>query len=466
MAHQSQVWERSTRRGKREILRTILLSSSVIGIGLCSYTLPARAQSSQTPAGSTRAQSFAKMDISTITARAQSGDSGAQHELGDRYAFGTGVPRDFTQAIVWLRKAAQQGDVNAQSSLGTLLSAGMPGAPTDYVEAERWLRKAADQDDSAAQANLGGLYRNGTGVQKDYQIALSWFRRSANQGDPGGQFFLGFAFENGEGVPQDYTKAADWYQKSADKGFAASQFRLARLYYAGNGVPKSHTQAVQWLQRSASQGYPPAKQAMDYENRNSSGPSSPSSQSSSTSLNSAPPSSSSTQEGPSYEETINWLRDKFNSDAGYAFSETDTYLTANNKVDHDRVEIGYKVLSSGNCQMTYTAVVIKAASLSIAPDSHMDINFSTLPLNSMRTRALDLAKTEGAGYSAHNTILTAIRPDSDSYWILTVAINGKEVGEPPTYPVFASQEMAQRVVKALNHAIELCGGKRPPAEPF
>jgi hypothetical protein len=161
MAHQSQVREPFALRGKREILRTILTTSRLIGIGICSYALPARTQS---------------------------GDGDPEHESGNPYAFGSGVPRDFTQTIVWLRKAAQQGDVNAQSSLGILLSPGMPGAPTDYVEAMRWLQEAADRNDSATQANLGGLYRSGTGVQKDYQTASTWFQKSANQGSPGENF--------------------------------------------------------------------------------------------------------------------------------------------------------------------------------------------------------------------------------------------------------------------------------------
>jgi uncharacterized protein len=34
------------------------------------------------------------------------------------YKFGIGVPRDYAEAVTWYRKAADQGDVTAQTSLG------------------------------------------------------------------------------------------------------------------------------------------------------------------------------------------------------------------------------------------------------------------------------------------------------------------------------------------------------------
>ena len=48
-------------------------------------------------------------ELTDITTAAQSGDPAAQSTLGQMYAQGKGVPRDDAQAIVWLRKAAEQG---------------------------------------------------------------------------------------------------------------------------------------------------------------------------------------------------------------------------------------------------------------------------------------------------------------------------------------------------------------------
>ena len=48
---------------------------------------------------------------------AEQGNSSAQFNLGVMYDNGKGVPQDYVKARVWFRKAAEHGDVEAQSSL-------------------------------------------------------------------------------------------------------------------------------------------------------------------------------------------------------------------------------------------------------------------------------------------------------------------------------------------------------------
>ena len=42
------------------------------------------------------------------------------------------------------------------------------GVPQDYAEAVTWYRKAAEQGDADAQYNLGVMYAKGQGVPQDY----------------------------------------------------------------------------------------------------------------------------------------------------------------------------------------------------------------------------------------------------------------------------------------------------------
>lgn len=51
------------------------------------------------------------------------------------------------------------------------------------AEAARWWRKAAEQGDVEAQSHLGMMYANGRGVPKDEVEAVRWFRKAAKQGD-------------------------------------------------------------------------------------------------------------------------------------------------------------------------------------------------------------------------------------------------------------------------------------------
>ena len=67
-----------------------------------------------------------------------------QYHLGVMYGTGNGVPTDFVKSAEWLRKAAKQGHVDAQATIGKLLLQGPSGVPKDYEEATNWLRRAAD----------------------------------------------------------------------------------------------------------------------------------------------------------------------------------------------------------------------------------------------------------------------------------------------------------------------------------
>ena len=51
---------------------------------------------------------------------------------------------------------AEAGDAELQFSLGVMYEHG-EGVRQDYAEAVRWYRKAAEQGDSDAQHNLGGM---------------------------------------------------------------------------------------------------------------------------------------------------------------------------------------------------------------------------------------------------------------------------------------------------------------------
>lgn len=44
----------------------------------------------------------------------------AQKNLGVMYEFGKGVTKDETQAVAWYRKAAEQGNTDAQANLTRL----------------------------------------------------------------------------------------------------------------------------------------------------------------------------------------------------------------------------------------------------------------------------------------------------------------------------------------------------------
>ncbi|WP_413700292.1 tetratricopeptide repeat protein [Psychromonas sp. KJ10-10] len=56
------------------------------------------------------------------------------------------------------------------------------GVLQDYKKATNWYRKAAEQGDADAQFSLGVMYNNGRGVLQDYKQAVNWYRKVTEPG--------------------------------------------------------------------------------------------------------------------------------------------------------------------------------------------------------------------------------------------------------------------------------------------
>ena len=72
----------------------------------------------------------------------------AAYDLGLRYFRGDGVEQNSYQAIVWMRKAAERGNLNAQKALGGFYLYGLEEMGSDPQEAAKWLQLAAAQGDA------------------------------------------------------------------------------------------------------------------------------------------------------------------------------------------------------------------------------------------------------------------------------------------------------------------------------
>ena len=85
----------------------------------------------------------------------------------------------------------------------------------DYKTAVALFTRAADKGNVLAQTTLGVLYCKGQGVSQDYKQALVWLRKAADQGESRAQLLLGQMYEQGKGGPQNYADAYKWYSRAA-----------------------------------------------------------------------------------------------------------------------------------------------------------------------------------------------------------------------------------------------------------
>ena len=166
--------------------------------------------------------------LKNLIVNAEKGDVASQSALGDCYYNGDGVEVNHSEAAKWYRKAAEQGDINAEFKLGamyaTLYEVGK-GVVRDYGESIKWYhkavdqyRKAADQGVAVAQCSLGQIYRQGEIVPQDYSEAAKWYRKAAEQGEVNAQENLGVQYSKGEGVPQNDIEAYIWFSLAAAQG--------------------------------------------------------------------------------------------------------------------------------------------------------------------------------------------------------------------------------------------------------
>ncbi len=81
----------------------------------------------------------------------------------------------------------------------------------DYTAAISFFKKSAEQGNAYAQYSIGQMYRQGLGVTQDSKQAVSWFQKAAEQGFTQAQYNLGMMYGNGRGVMKDYIEAYKWH---------------------------------------------------------------------------------------------------------------------------------------------------------------------------------------------------------------------------------------------------------------
>ncbi len=126
-------------------------------------------------------------DLSGVDALRQAADLGyapAQLHLAGLYQEGDrGLEADPVQARNLTRRAADSGDARGMHAYGMYLFDGV-GGPRDRSEALTWLLRAAERGLVDSQYNVGRLYETGDeGITPDQTQALKWYLVAARAGD-------------------------------------------------------------------------------------------------------------------------------------------------------------------------------------------------------------------------------------------------------------------------------------------
>lgn len=123
-----------------------------------------------------------------------------------------------------LLKAANANDKLAQYYLGLAKENGY-GTTTDASQAVMWYRKAAEQGLDSAQVNLALCYLSGIGVTKDEQEGIRWLEKAINSGNSDAMTNLGiFLIKQGKEV-----EGERWLKEALGKGNDKAKQLLERL---------------------------------------------------------------------------------------------------------------------------------------------------------------------------------------------------------------------------------------------
>ena len=91
--------------------------------------------------------------------------------------------KNYTEAVKWYRKAAEQGYAEAQYIYGRCCLDGT-GIAKNPSEGVKWLLKAAEQGNVNAMYDAGVCYCDGIGVKRNIDMALKYFVLAEKAGHP------------------------------------------------------------------------------------------------------------------------------------------------------------------------------------------------------------------------------------------------------------------------------------------
>jgi TPR repeat protein len=113
------------------------------------------------------------MDIDNLLARAATGDSEAQFQLGRAFVEGSSIQKDLPKGISWLERSTAGGNPEHDFFLGTVLCWESPPLG-NFTRGFEHILRAAASGLPYAQYFVASELATGENVAKDLQAAASW----------------------------------------------------------------------------------------------------------------------------------------------------------------------------------------------------------------------------------------------------------------------------------------------------
>jgi uncharacterized protein len=194
-------------------------------------------------------------ELQALEDKAQTGDPEAETTLALAYHDAVLLKKDDAEALRLLHKAADQGLMAAEESLGIFAETGIGINQPAPAEALKWYTKAVEQGSVDAATSIALMYADGIGVPRDSAKAMPWFLRAAEGGDETAQYDLALIYRRGEGVPQDYKESVRWLTAAADHNMVPALLDLGNFYmHPPDGTASNVARAIRCYEKAADLG--------------------------------------------------------------------------------------------------------------------------------------------------------------------------------------------------------------------
>lgn len=226
-----------------------LTVTALILLNACTpaVTIPGTAEIESAGMKALHAQSPSALDA--LNKWAQAGSPVAQRELGLAYSI---TPAHFNDALLWLEKAAQGGDDQAQFQLAEAHYKERLGLKQNYAQAWKWYEAAAKNKNGKASFMLARMAKYGQGVTQDVAGSVEWLKIASQQGNAQAMFLLSNAYAAGEGVAQDTLQARKWLEESAELDYPVAIQALAMELETGSPQVEKDSLKARHLIKEAS----------------------------------------------------------------------------------------------------------------------------------------------------------------------------------------------------------------------
>ncbi len=151
------------------------------------------------------------------------------HNVATCYFEGKGRSQDFAKARAWYSRAAEAGYLQSYCAHGNMLVRGQGGVP-DSEAGLALCKFAAERGDKNAQTDLGTYLLTGEFTERDPVLARDWLTKAGNQEQANASFLLGQIYARGDGINSDPKQSRDWLERAYRLGRQDAPYQLLASY--------------------------------------------------------------------------------------------------------------------------------------------------------------------------------------------------------------------------------------------